>query len=93
MCTSCPQACMTSTVLPAASVVVAVLAYSAPVCSFTGSASRSVRIIKTGPCPFSITATTPCPPTFSVTAYPALRSSSAIRFAVFASASESSGWR
>jgi hypothetical protein len=48
-----------------------------PVCSTTGSASMSARTRTTGPGPFSITATIPVPPTFSVTLNPNFRASAA----------------
>ena len=67
MWTSWPQACMTGTTLPASSFAVAWLAYGSPVFSATGRASMSARRRSVGPLPFFITATTPKPPTWSVT--------------------------
>ena len=66
-CMSWPQACATGTVLPAASVAVAVLAYGRPVASFTGSASMSARSITVGPSPLRSSPTTPVRPTPVVT--------------------------
>src|SRR5215831_11790127 len=62
-----------------------------PVSSVTGSVSSSVRSITVGPAPFFMMATTPVPPTFSVTSYPSLRSRSASAAAVRVSCDESSG--
>ena len=67
MWTSCPQACITGTSTPASSFATTRLAYGSPVFSSTGSASMSARISTVGPLPFFITATTPKPPTLSVT--------------------------
>ena len=92
MCTSCPQACITGTVFPVASVVVTCDAYGRPVFSSTGNASSSVRRSTVGPLPFFNTPTTPVPPTPVVTSYPSLRSSSAIFTAVFSSCEDSSGF-
>ena len=55
------------------------LAKGRPVCSSTGSASMSARSISTGPGPFSITATTPVPPTPVVTVKPSRRASAAMQ--------------
>ena len=52
-----------------------------PVSSTTGSPSISARSIRVGPSPFCSTATTPVPPTPSVTSKPTARSSSGPRFA------------
>ena len=60
-CTSCPQACESPTVAPAASVAVAVDAYGRPVSSCTGSASMSARHRTVLPWPFARTPTTPPP--------------------------------
>ena len=53
----------------------------------------SARIITSGPGPFFMIATTPVPPTPSVTSKPAWRSSVARRAAVLVSMKESSGLR
>ena len=55
-CMSWPHACMTGTSVPAGSVPRAVLAYSRPVRSSTGSASMSARSQTTGPSPLRIDA-------------------------------------
>ena len=89
---SCPQACITGTVLPLGSVAVTCDAYGSPVFSSIGSASSSVRTSTVGPLPLRRTPTTPVPPTPVVTSYPSLRSSSAIFAAVFSSCDDSSGF-
>ena len=67
------------------------LAKDRPVRSSIGSASMSARSSSTGPGPFSMTATTPVPPTPVVTVKPARRASSAIRAALRVSCMLSSG--
>ncbi len=77
MCVSWPQACITPVSMPSSVVARTFEAKGRPVCSTTGSPSMSARISSTGPAPLRSTATTPVPPTFSVTSNPALRASAA----------------
>ncbi len=94
ICTSCPQACMVKTSFPViGSICVLREAFSRPDFSSTGKPSMSARIMTSGPSPFSIIATTPVPPTSSVTSKPAARNSVAMRAAVSCSISDSSGLR
>lgn len=76
--------------MPSGSVPVAVDAYDRPVASSIGSPSVSARKATTGPSPFSMTATTPVPPTVCG-ARPYDRRRAAIVSAVRCSCIESSG--
>ena len=92
---SWPQACMIPVSRPSRVVPRTRLAKGRPVRSSTGSASMSARSSNTGPGPFSITATTPVPPTPVVTVKPSRRASAAISAALRVSCMLSSGlaWR
>ena len=84
---------MTLTSAPESLVVFTVLAYSRPVCSCTGSPSKSVRMRTVGPSPFFSVAANPVPPIGEVISYPSGRNSEMSFPAVSASWNESSGLR
>ena len=88
---SWPQACITPDSMPSSVVARTFEAKGKPVCSTTGRPSISARIITTGPGPFLSTATTPVPPTFSVTSKPKALARLASLAAVFTSKPLNSG--